>query len=142
MNTTLDGEFQKYSVESGAYIRQHFFGPDPRLRALVEHLSDDELRTLPRGGHDYHKLYAAYRAAVEHEGAPTAILAKTIKGWTLGPEVEARNATHQIKKMSKKDAQGVPRPPPHRRPAPRRPASTPTSRPTAARPRARPSSST
>ena len=103
MNTTLDGEFQKYSVESGAYIRQHFFGPDPRLRALVEHLSDDELRTLPRGGHDYHKLYAAYRAAVEHEGAPTAILAKTIKGWTLGPEVEARNATHQIKKMSKKD---------------------------------------
>jgi pyruvate dehydrogenase E1 component len=103
MNTTLDGEFQKYSVESGAYIRQHFFGPDPRLRALVEHLTDDELRTLPRGGHDYRKLYAAYRAAVEHEGAPTAILAKTIKGWTLGPGVEARNATHQIKKMSKKD---------------------------------------
>ncbi|HJV09039.1 MAG TPA: pyruvate dehydrogenase (acetyl-transferring), homodimeric type, partial [Acidimicrobiales bacterium] len=101
MNTTLDGEFQKYSVESGAYIRQHFFGPDPRLRALVEHLSDDELRTLPRGGHDYHKLYAAYRAAVEHEGAPTAILAKTIKGWTLGPGFEAVNATHQIKEMSK-----------------------------------------
>ncbi len=102
MNTTLDGEFQKYSVESGAYIRQHFFGPDPRLRAMVEHLTDDELRTLPRGGHDYHKLYAGYRAAVEHEGAPTAILAKTIKGWTLGAEVEARNATHQIKKLSKK----------------------------------------
>ncbi|MEA2715837.1 MAG: pyruvate dehydrogenase component, partial [Actinomycetota bacterium] len=102
MNTTVDGQFQKYSVESGAYIRQHFFGPDPRLRAMVEHLTDDELRTLPRGGHDYHKLYAAYRAAVEHEGAPTAILAKTIKGWTLGAEVEARNATHQIKKMSKK----------------------------------------
>ena len=102
MNTTLDGEFQKYAVESGAYIRHHFFGPDPRLRQMVEHLSDDELRTLPRGGHDYHKLYAAYRAATEHVGAPTAILAKTIKGWTLGPEVEARNATHQIKKMSKK----------------------------------------
>ncbi|MDQ4070598.1 MAG: pyruvate dehydrogenase (acetyl-transferring), homodimeric type, partial [Actinomycetota bacterium] len=101
MNTTLDGEYQKYSVESGAYIREHFFGPDPRLRAMVEHLSDDELRTLPRGGHDYHKLYAAYEAAVEHEGAPTAILAKTIKGWTLGPDFEARNATHQIKKMSK-----------------------------------------
>ncbi len=101
MNTTLDGEYQKYSVESGAYIRDHFFGPDPRLRAMVEHLSDDELRTLPRGGHDYHKLYAAYRAAVEHEGAPTVILAKTIKGWTLGPEFEARNTTHQIKKMSK-----------------------------------------
>jgi len=101
MMTTLDGEYQKYSVESGAYIREHFFGPDPRLRAMVEHLSDDELLSLPRGGHDYRKLYAAYRAAVEHEGAPTVILAKTIKGWTLGPEFEARNTTHQIKKMSK-----------------------------------------
>jgi pyruvate dehydrogenase E1 component len=102
MNTTVDGEFQKYTVESGAYIREHFFGPDPRLRKMVEHLSDDELRNLPRGGHDYRKLYAAYQSAVEHEGAPTAILAKTIKGWTLGPEIEARNATHQIKKMSHK----------------------------------------
>jgi pyruvate dehydrogenase E1 component len=102
MNTTVDGEFQKYTVESGAYIRDHFFGPDPRLRKLVEHLSDDELQSLPRGGHDYRKLFAAYKAAVEHEGAPTAILAKTVKGWTLGPEIEARNATHQIKKMTKK----------------------------------------
>ncbi len=101
MNTTVDGEFQKYAVESGAYIREHFFGPDPRLRRLVEHLSDDELRTLPRGGHDYRKLYAAYRAATEHTGGPTVILAKTVKGWTLGPEIEARNATHQIKKMTK-----------------------------------------
>ena len=101
MNTTVDGEFQKYSVESGTYIREHFFGPDPRLRKMVEHLSDDDLRTLPRGGHDYRKLYAAYQSAVEHTGAPTVILAKTIKGWTLGPEIEARNATHQIKKMSK-----------------------------------------
>jgi pyruvate dehydrogenase E1 component len=101
MNTTVDGEFQKFAVESGSYIRNHFFGPDPRLRKLVEHLSDDELRTLPRGGHDYRKLYAAYKAAVEHEGAPTVILAKTVKGWTLGPDIEARNATHQIKKMSK-----------------------------------------
>ena len=100
MNTTVDNEFQKYAVESGAYIRENFFGPDPRLRAMVEHLSDDELRTLPRGGHDYHKLYAAYKAATEHEGAPTVILAKTIKGWTLGPDIEARNATHQVKKMS------------------------------------------
>jgi pyruvate dehydrogenase E1 component len=101
MNETVDGEFQKYATESGAYIREHFFGPDPRLRALVEHLSDAELQNLPRGGHDYRKLYAAYRAATEHTGAPTAILAKTIKGWTLGPEIEARNATHQIKKMTK-----------------------------------------
>jgi pyruvate dehydrogenase E1 component len=101
MNTTVDGEFQKYAVESGAYIREHFFGPDPRLQKMVEHLSDEELRTLPRGGHDYHKLYAAYKAATEHEGAPTVILAKTIKGWTLGPDIEARNVTHQIKKMTK-----------------------------------------
>ncbi len=102
MNTTVDGEFQRYSVESGAYIREHFFGPDPRLRRMVEHLSDEELRWLPRGGHDYRKLYAAYKAAVENlgSGRPTAILAKTIKGWTLGPEIEGRNATHQIKKLT------------------------------------------
>ena len=101
MNSTVDGEFQKYATESGAYIREHFFGPDPRLTELVAHLSDEELQSLPGGGHDYRKLYAAYQAATEHVGAPTAILAKTIKGWTLGPEIEARNATHQIKKMSK-----------------------------------------
>ena len=100
MNSTVDGEFQKYAVESGDYIREHFFGPDPRLRRLVEHLSDDELRTLPRGGHDYRKVYAAYKMAVEHEGSPTVILAKTIKGWTLGTTIESRNATHQIKKLT------------------------------------------
>ncbi len=100
MNTTVDGEYQKLAVESGAYIREHFFGPDPRLRKLVEDLSDEELQTLPRGGHDYRKLYAAYKLATEQRGAPTVILAKTIKGWTLGPEIEARNATHQIKKMT------------------------------------------
>jgi len=100
MNTTVDGTFQKLATEDGAYIREHFFGPDPRLRRLVEHLSDDELRTLPRGGHDYRKLYAAYKAATETVGQPTVILAKTIKGWTLGPEIEARNSTHQIKKMT------------------------------------------
>jgi pyruvate dehydrogenase E1 component len=101
MDTTVDGEFQKYSTESGAYIREHFFGPDPRLQKLVEHLSDDDLRKLGRGGHDYRKVYAAYRAAMETPDAPTVILAKTIKGWTLGPDIEARNVTHQIKKMSK-----------------------------------------
>ena len=100
MNTTVDGEFQKYVVESGAYIREHFFGPDPRLRKLVEHLSDDDLRRLNRGGHDYRKLYSAYKAATEQQGAPTVILAKTVKGWTLGEDFEARNATHQIKKMT------------------------------------------
>src|SRR4051812_4630981 len=100
MNTTVDGEFQSYAVESGAYIRDHFFGPDPRLRKMVDHLSDEELRWLPRGGHDYRKLYAAYKAATELEGVPTVILAKTVKGWTLGSEVEGRNATHQIKRMT------------------------------------------
>jgi pyruvate dehydrogenase E1 component len=100
MNTTVDGDFQRYAVSDGAHIRDHFFGPDPRLRRLVEHLSDEELRALPRGGHDYRKLYAAYKAATEQRGAPTVILAKTVKGWALGSEVEGRNATHQIKKMT------------------------------------------
>jgi len=100
MNDTLDGEFQKFSVAGGAYIREHFFGPDPRLRRLVEHLSDDDLAKLRRGGHDYRKVYAAYKAATEHRGAPTVILAKTVKGWTLGPGVEARNITHQAKKLN------------------------------------------
>ena len=90
MNETIDGEYQRYSVESGAYIRERFFGPDPRLREMVQHLSDEELQTLPRGGHDYKKLYAAYQAAVEHEGSPTVILTKTVKGWSLGPDLEAR----------------------------------------------------
>ena len=100
MNTTVDGDFQKYVTESGAYIREHFFGPDPRLKALVADMTDEEIEALPRGGHDNHKLYAAYKAAVEHEGAPTVILAKTVKGWALGEGIEARNATHQIKKMT------------------------------------------
>jgi len=99
MNSTLDGEFQKYATETGAYIREHFFGPDPRLTRMVEQLSDDDLRHLRRGGHDYRKLYAAYKLACQQEGAPTVILAHTVKGWSLGPLFEARNATHQIKKM-------------------------------------------
>ena len=101
MNNTVDGEFQRYAVEDGAYIREHFFGPDPRLRKLVEHLSDDELKSLPRGGHDYQKVYSAYKAAVEETDRPTVILCKTIKGWTLGQGFEARNSTHQLKKMNK-----------------------------------------
>ncbi len=100
VNTTVDGEFQRITALPGSQIREEFFGPDPRLRQLVAHLSDEELERLPRGGHDYRKLYAAYKAATEAEGAPTVILAKTVKGWTLGPDVEARNATHQIKKLS------------------------------------------
>jgi pyruvate dehydrogenase E1 component len=100
MDTTLDGEFQKFAVESGAYIREHFFGPDPRLGDMVAHLSDDDLRRLRRGGHDYRKLYAAYASAVELKGAPVVILAKTVKGWTLGQSFEGRNVTHQMKKLS------------------------------------------
>jgi len=107
MNTTVDGEFQRYAIEPGSYIREHFFGPDPRLRRMVEHLSDEDLEKLPRGGHDYRKIYAAYAAATETRGIPTVILAKTIKGWTLGPGVEARNATHQIKKMSAEQLIGL-----------------------------------
>ncbi|HEY6571421.1 MAG TPA: pyruvate dehydrogenase (acetyl-transferring), homodimeric type, partial [Candidatus Limnocylindrales bacterium] len=100
MNETLDGEFQKYSVSSGDYVRDQFFGPDPRLQKIVEHLSDDDILKLRRGGHDYRKVYAAYKAATEYRGAPTVVLAKTVKGWTLGPGVEARNITHQAKKLS------------------------------------------
>ena len=102
MNTSPDGQFQTYSVEHGAYIRDHFFGDDPRLRKMVEDLSDDDLRRLSRGGHDYRKVYAAFQAARAHVGQPTVILAKTIKGWTL-ESFEGRNATHQMKKLTVAD---------------------------------------
>ena len=100
MNETLDGDYQRMAVSDGATIREQFFGGDPRLQALVEHLSDDDLAKLRRGGHDYRKVYAAYAAAVAHTGAPTVILAKTVKGWTLGPGIEGRNVTHQAKKLT------------------------------------------
>ncbi|MBU1985246.1 pyruvate dehydrogenase (acetyl-transferring), homodimeric type, partial [bacterium] len=98
----VDGDYQKYSVEPGSYTREHFFSTDPRLLKLVEHLSDDEIHRLRRGGHDPEKVYAAYQAAVEHTGSPTVILAKTIKGYGLGDAAEARNITHQQKKMDTK----------------------------------------
>ncbi len=101
MNTTPDGQFQTYSVSDGAFIREDFFGRDGRLRKMVDHLSDDQLTRLSRGGHDYRKVYAAFKAAREHTGQPTVILAQTIKGWTLGSDFEARNATHQMKKLTK-----------------------------------------
>jgi pyruvate dehydrogenase E1 component len=102
MNTTPDGQFQTYTVETGAYIRENFFGDDPRLRKIVEDLTDDDLRRLSRGGHDYRKVYAAFEAARAHVGQPTVILAHTIKGWTL-ESFEGRNATHQMKKLTKAD---------------------------------------
>ncbi|HWM16305.1 MAG TPA: pyruvate dehydrogenase (acetyl-transferring), homodimeric type, partial [Microbacterium sp.] len=100
MNVTPDGDYQTYKAESGAYVRENFFGRDPRALELVSHLSDDEVWGLKRGGHDYRKVYAAFKAAVEHKGQPTVILAKTIKGYGLGSSFEGRNATHQMKKMT------------------------------------------
>ncbi|MBO8190894.1 pyruvate dehydrogenase (acetyl-transferring), homodimeric type [Streptomyces oryzae] len=106
LNTTPDGQFQTYATESGAYIREHFFGGDQRLRKMVEGMTDDQLLHLGRGGHDHRKVYAAYKAAAEHKGQPTVILAQTIKGWTLGPNFEGRNATHQMKKLTVDDLKG------------------------------------
>ncbi len=106
MNVTPDGDYQTYKAESGAYVREHFFGRDPRTRKMVEGYSDDEIWNLKRGGHDYRKLYAAYKAATEHTGQPTVILAKTVKGWTLGSHFEGRNATHQMKKLTLDDLKG------------------------------------
>ncbi len=100
MNTTVDGKYQRFKAEDGAFVRENFFGPDPRLRQMVEDMTDDEIWKLRRGGLDYHKVYAAFKAATELKDAPTVIIAKTIKGWTLGPDVEGRNATHSIKKLS------------------------------------------
>jgi pyruvate dehydrogenase E1 component len=102
MNTTPDGQFQTYSVESGEYIRNNFFGGDQRLQQMVSNLSDEDLRKLPRGGHDYRKVYAAFKSATEHVGQPTVILAQTIKGWTI-EALEGRNATHQMKKLTSDD---------------------------------------
>jgi pyruvate dehydrogenase E1 component len=103
MNTTLDGDYQTFKGESGAYIRENFFGRDPRTAAMVSSWSDDQIWNLKRGGHDYRKLFAAYSAATQGNGRPTVILAKTVKGWTLGSHFEARNSTHQMKKMTVED---------------------------------------
>lgn len=102
MNVTPDGAFQTYSTEDGAYNREHFFGPDPRLSAMVEHMSDRQIEKLPRGGHDYRKVYAAFDAASKHVGQPTVILAHTVKGWTIDA-LEGKNATHQMKKLTRDD---------------------------------------
>jgi pyruvate dehydrogenase E1 component len=103
MDEVNDGQYQKYTAESGAYIRQHFFGAYPQLLALVEDFTDAKLRKLRRGGHDPEKVFAAYKAAVEHRDSPTVILAKTIKGYGLGEAGEGRNVTHQQKKLNEKE---------------------------------------
>ena len=103
MEEAVDGDYQKYSVELGSYTRKHFFAKYPELLELVNHLTDDQIRKLRRGGHDPQKVYAAYKAAVEHKGSPTVILAKTIKGYGLGEAGEGRNVTHQQKKLNEKE---------------------------------------
>jgi len=100
MGECLDGHYQKYAVESGAYIRDHFYGVDPRLLEMVRHLSDEALTKMRLGGHDPRKVYAAYRAAVDHKGSPTVILARTIKGYGLGEAGEGKNITHQQKQLN------------------------------------------
>ena len=107
MNKTPDGDFQTYKAESGAFVRENFFNRDPRTAAMVANWSDDDIWNLKRGGHDYQKLYAAYQSAMNHKGQPTVILAKTIKGWTLGSHFEGRNATHQMKKLKLEDLKAL-----------------------------------
>ena len=114
MNTTPDGDYQTYKANDGGYVRDHFFGRDPRTKELVRDLSDAQIWNLKRGGHDYRKVYAAYQAAMGHHGQPTVILAKTVKGYGLGSSFEGRNATHQMKKLTLgdlkafRDAQRIP----------------------------------
>ncbi|MGP5218623.1 pyruvate dehydrogenase (acetyl-transferring), homodimeric type [Arthrobacter rhombi] len=100
MNTTPDGDYQTYKAESGGFVREHFFGKTPATKEMVADLTDDQIWNLKRGGHDYHKVYAAYQAATEFKGKPTVILTKTVKGYGLGTSFEGRNATHQMKKLT------------------------------------------
>ncbi len=103
MEEAVDGDYQKYSVEPGSYTRKHFFGKYPELLELVSHLTDEQIHKLLRGGHDSRKVYTAYKAAVEHPGQPSVILAKTVKGYGLGEAGEGRNVTHQQKKLNEKE---------------------------------------
>src|SRR5258707_8655572 len=103
MGEIVDGQYQKYAVESGAYVREHFWGVDPRLLDMVKHLSDDQLKKMTLGGHDPIKVFNAYRSAVEHRGSPTVVLARTIKGYGLGEAGEGKNITHQQKKMNEEE---------------------------------------
>ncbi len=103
MGEIVDGQYQKYAVSDGAYVREHFWGADPRLLDMVKHLSDDQLKKMTLGGHDPIKVYNGYKAATEHKGAPTVILARTIKGYGLGEAGEGKNITHQQKKMNEEE---------------------------------------
>ena len=119
MNETPDGDFQTYKGESGGYIRDNFFGKSTATKLMVKDMSDDEIWNMKRGGHDYAKVYAAYHAATVRNGRPTVVLAQTVKGYGLGHNFEARNATHQMKKLKRRGPEDLPRPdahPDHRRP--------------------------
>ena len=107
MMETLDGDYQTFKANDGAYIREHFFGRDPRTAELVKDWTDDEIWALQRGGNDYRKMYAAYKAAMEHKGQPTVILAHTVKGYLLGGHFAGRNATHQMKKLTLEDLKAL-----------------------------------
>lgn len=107
MNNTRDGDFQTFKANDGAYVREHFFGKDPRTAAMVKDWSDDQIWALRRGGHDLTKIYNAYKAATEFNGGPTVILAHTIKGYYLGSHFAGRNATHQMKKLAIDDLKGL-----------------------------------
>ena len=104
MNETLDGDYQTFRANDGAYVREHFFGRDPRTKEMVKNWTDEQLWELKRGGHDYRKVYAAYKAAMDHTGQPTVVLAHTIKGYALGTHFAGRNSTHQMKKLTLDDA--------------------------------------
>lgn len=102
----IDGDYQNFKAKDGAYGREHFFGTDPEVKALVADLSDAEIEALNYGGHDWKKVYAAFQRALEHKGQPTVILAKTTKGFGMGPVGQGQNTTHQTKKLSAKDVEG------------------------------------
>ncbi|UNK47414.1 pyruvate dehydrogenase (acetyl-transferring), homodimeric type [Arthrobacter sulfonylureivorans] len=103
MNSTLDGDYQTYKAESGGFVREHFFGKTPQTKEMVADMTDEQIWNLKRGGHDYHKVYAAYDAATKFKGKPTVVLAQTVKGYGLGTHFEGRNATHQMKKLTLQD---------------------------------------
>ena len=107
MNTTLDGDYQGYKANDGAYVRDAFFGRDPRTKAMVADWTDEQIWALKRGGHDYRKIYAAYKTALEHKGQPTVILAHTVKGYLLGRNFAGKNSTHQMKKLNSADLKGL-----------------------------------
>ena len=103
MDETVDGEYQNFKAKGGKYVRENFFGKHPELLRMVEHLSDEEIYRLTRGGHDPHKIYSAYHSAVNHSGQPTVILAKTVKGYGMGEAGESENTPHQVKKLNLDD---------------------------------------